>query len=204
MLKIGITGGIGSGKTIVCRVFEQLGVPVYPADEVARELTVSDEGIKLKIKEHFGSSIYSEYGNLNRKKLAEIVFNNEQALKKLNSIIHPAMRSHFSEWLRNLINNTKKPQPPYILKEAAILFESGAYKGVDAVISVTANKELKIKRTMERDGITRKEVEQRMKNQMSDEEKVKMSDYVINNDDSSLVIPQILKIHNKLTSLALL
>ncbi len=192
MLKVGITGGIGSGKTTVCRVFEQLGVPVYKADEVARELTDSDEGIKLKIKEHFGPAIYSEDDRLDRKKLAEIVFNDEQALKKLNSIIHPAMISHFSEWLTNL---SKESPSPYILKEAAILFESGAYKGVDAVISVTANKELKIKRTMERDGITRKEVEQRMKNQMSDEEKAGMSDYVINNDDSSLVIPQILKIH---------
>jgi len=200
MLKVGITGGIGSGKTIVCKVFEQLGVPVYSADAVARELVANDTRIKLKIKECFGSAIYSESGNLDRKKLAEIVFNDKQALEKLNSIVHPAVRSHFLDWLSGIERagqevEKNQSQPPYILKEAAIVFESGAHKDLDAVITVTATDELKIKRVMKRDAITRHEVEQRMKNQMSDEDKIGASDYVINNDDSSLVIPQIIKIH---------
>ncbi|MFH1320820.1 MAG: dephospho-CoA kinase [Bacteroidota bacterium] len=192
MFKVGVTGGIGSGKTIVCGVFEQLDVPVYSADSAAKNLITSDKNVTIKIKKLFGSKIYSKNGDLYTRKLAEIVFNDKKSLQKLNSIIHPAVKLHFSDWLKD---NT---QSSYIIKEAAILFESDSYKDLDAVIIVVAPIELKIKRVMERDGVSREAVMQRMKNQMSDQQKISISDYVIYNDGTRLLLPQILEIHDDL------
>lgn len=191
MLKIGITGGIGSGKTTVCRVFEILGIPVYYADDESKKILDNDSFVKAAILELFGNKILDEKGTIDRKKLAAFVFSQKEALEKLNTIIHPAVRLHFESWM-------KKQNAPYILKEAAILFESGAYKQVDKVILVTAPLELKLKRTMSRDNVSREEVLQRMHNQMSDGEKTKRSQYIINNDEQTLLILQVLRIHEDL------
>jgi dephospho-CoA kinase len=192
MIKIGITGGIGSGKTTVCRVFELLGVPVYNADDESKKIVDNNKEVKEKIVSAFGKDVLNENGFIDRKKLASYVFNNKQNLEKLNSIIHPVVGEQFEEWVK------KHQSCPYIIKEAAILFESGAYKQVDEVITVTSPLELKIKRAMSRDRITREQVEQRINNQMSDEEKIKRSKCVIVNDEQRLLIPQVLKIHEQL------
>lgn len=191
MLKLGITGGIGSGKTTVCRLFELLGISVYYADEESKKLLDEDKEVKDKVVSVFGNSILNDAQFIDRKKLAGIVFNNKEELEKLNAILHPAVGLHFENWL-------KKQNSPYILKEAAILFESGAYKQVDKVLTVVAPLELKIQRTMKRDGVSKEQVETRIKLQMSDEEKVKRSDFVITNNEQELLIPQVLALHNQL------
>lgn len=183
MLKIGITGGIGSGKTTVCRLFELLGVPVYYADDESKKLLTDDKAVKEQVLKLFGT--------IDRKQLAGIVFNDKQKLEQLNAILHPAVGLHFENWLN-------KQNTPYILKEAAILFESGAYKQVDKVLTIIAPLELKIQRTMKRDNVTKEEVERRMKLQMTDDEKVKRSDFVIKNNEQDLLIPQVLSLHTQL------
>ena len=195
MLKVGITGGIGCGKTTVCKVFELLGVPVYYADDEAKKLLDFDENVKKNILQTFGSSILNDTGIIDRKKLASFVFNNKEKLEKLNSIVHPAVNLHFEDWLKNYSSQK------YILKEAAILFESGAYKLVDKVIAVIAPIELKINRAMQRDKITREQVMQRMSNQMKDEEIIKRSQFFIHNDEQQLLIPQIISLHNQFMEL---
>ena len=192
MLKVGITGGIGCGKTTVCRVFELLGVPVYKADDEAKNILDSDADVKKNILKAFGNDVFTETGIINRKKLASLVFNDKVKLEELNSIVHPAVRDHFANWLK------KYPTQKYILKEAAILFESGAYKLVDKVIAVIAPEELKINRAMQRDKIAREQVIQRMSNQMKDEEIIKRSQFIIHNDEQQLLIPQIISLHNQL------
>ena len=192
MKSIGITGGIGSGKSTVCRVFELLGVPVYYADDAAKEL-LDDGKIIEELSGLFGNAILSGK-EIDKKALAELVFNDKEKLAKLNAVIHPAVGKHFEEWQK------QQGGSPYIIKEAAILFESNAYKQVDEVITVTAPVELRIKRAVQRLGITEEQVKERMNNQLSDEEKVKRSHYVIVNDEENLIIPQILKIHAELGS----
>lgn len=189
MIKVGITGGIGSGKTTVCKVFELLGVPVYYADIEAKQILDSNLEVKKKIITTFGNSVLNDEEKIDKKKLASLVFNNKENLEKLNSIVHPAVREHFENWLQQ--HSTQK----YILKEAAILFESGSYKLVDKVIAVVAPLELKISRTMQRDKVTQAEVELRISNQLNDDEKIKRSQFVIHNDEQQLLIPQILSIH---------
>lgn len=193
MLKLGITGGIGSGKTTVCRLFELLGIPVYYADDESKKLLDEDKLVKDQVIKTFGASIVNESGIIDRKKLAAIVFNNKEQLEKLNAILHPAVGQHFENWL-------KKQNTAYILKEAAILFESGAYKQVDKVVTVVAPLELKIQRTMKRDGVSQEEVERRMQLQMTDEEKIKRSDFIITNNEQELLIPQVLALHNQLVN----
>ncbi len=191
MLKIGITGGIGSGKSTVCKMFEIIGIPVFYADTESKKILYGDENIKQKILTAFGNSILDDAGLIDRKKLATIVFNNKAELENLNNILHPAVALHFENWV-------KQQNSAYVLKEAAILFESGAYKQVDNVIAIVAPLELKIKRTIGRDAITVEEVLARMKNQLTDEEKIKRSDFVIYNDEQQLLIPQVLKVHSLL------
>src|SRR6185295_2659899 len=157
MLKIGITGGIGSGKTTVCKLFELLGVPVYYADDASRELLISDPAIKNQIVTIFGENILDEDQRISRKKVAAHVFGNETELKKLNAIMHPAVALHFEKWLN------QKASFPYIIKEAAILFESGAYRQLDKVITIAAPEELRISRVIKRDDSKREEVLNRMK-----------------------------------------
>jgi len=195
MIKVGITGGIGSGKTTVCKIFELLGVPVYYADDEAKKFLDSNDEVKTGILKFFGSEVLNPEGEIDKKKLASLVFNNKEQLEKLNSIVHPAVRVNFEKWLKQ--HSSKK----YILEEAAILFESGAYKLMDKVIVVIAPIDLKLNRAMKRDKISKEEVEQRISNQISDEEKIKRSQFVIHNDEKQLMIPQILNIHEQLMKL---
>jgi dephospho-CoA kinase len=186
-IKIGITGGIGSGKTFICKIIEHLGYPVFYSDDVARSITETDDSVIDSIKKYFGEKIY--FGRkLNRKLLASIVFNDKSKLEMLNSIIHPAVASYFEEWCK--LNSHHK----LVFKEAAILFESGAYKKLDKNILVTAPLGIRIKRVMERDGVGEQAVKERVKNQMPEDEKIKHADFVIINDSEHLVVPQVVKI----------
>jgi dephospho-CoA kinase len=189
MLKIGITGGIGSGKTTVCRIFELLNVPIYYADEASKKLLVSDPGIKKEIVAVFGEEVLDEQQAISRKKIAERVFGNESELKKLNAIMHPAVALHFESWLKDHASQ------PYILKEAAIMFESGAYRQMDKIITVSAPEELRIARVLNRDVTTKEEIQRRIQAQLSEEERIKRSHYVIVNDEQQLVIPQVISLH---------
>jgi dephospho-CoA kinase len=192
MLKVGITGGIGSGKTLVCRVFELLKVPVYYADDEARKLINQHPIIQKQLKDCFGVEIYLHENALDRKKMAGIVFHDKTALKKLNSIVHPVVRQHFSQWLE------QHPNAPYVVQEAAILFESGLYKKLDEVIVVDAPLELRIQRVMQRDQVGREDVLARIQNQMPEKEKMALADFVIHNDGERLLLPQILSVHHRL------
>lgn len=189
MKVIGITGGIGSGKTTTCQIFEQLGVPVYYADVRAKQLMVEDP-LKSKVVQAFGERAYNN-GQLDRSYLAKEVFNSKEKLSVLNGIVHPAVGDDFDEWLEQ---NSKVP---YVLKEAAILFESGAYHAVDYTVLVIAPEDVRINRVMQRDGSTRDEVLQRMNNQWTQERKAKLADHIINNDGSHMLIPQVLELHQK-------
>ncbi len=195
MLKIGITGGIGSGKTTICKVFQLLGVSVYYADEEAKRLLDVNDEVKKCVIKTFGNEVTDSKGFIDRKILAALVFNDKENLEKLNNIVHPAVGKHFENWLKE--NQSAK----YILKEAAILFESNAYKVVDKIITVVAPLELKIHRAMQRDKTDRTTIEQRINNQISDEERIKKSQFVIHNDELQLLIPQIMDIHQQLMKL---
>ncbi|MBB6500034.1 dephospho-CoA kinase [Pedobacter cryoconitis] len=195
MLKIGITGGIGSGKSTVCRIFETLGIPVFYADTVAKEIMVTDPVLMEGISKTFGEESYTG-GKLNNKHIAGIVFNNKEELAKLNALVHPAVFRAFDTW-----EETISADVPYTLKEAALLFESGSYRLCDKNILVTAPKEVKIQRVMERDGASRAEVEARMDKQLGDEEKIKMADFLIRNEESQPVILQVLELHRQFINL---
>ncbi len=197
MMIVGITGGIGSGKTLVCTIFRQLGIPVYEADAEARKLFDTEPAILEKIKKEFSEDVFDKKEKLDRQKLSALVFSDTSALKKLNKIVHPFVISHFEEWI------SQHQTSPYILKEAAILFESGTDKDCNKIITISAPVELRIQRTMQRDKRTKEEVEQIIKQQWSDEEKIKRSDFVIVNDDQQLVIPQVLDIHGQLVLLTI-
>jgi dephospho-CoA kinase len=190
MLKIGVTGGIGSGKSIICQVFELLGIPVFYADAEAKKLMLEDEKLKSAISNTFGAASYLADGNLNRTYLAKIVFNDENQLAKLNKLVHPAVFKAFKQW-------AESQTAAYVVKEAALLFESGSYRLCDKNILVTAPEALKIARIIRRDHITEEEVRARMARQMSDEEKLPMADIVLENDEQKLLIPQILKLHEQ-------
>ena len=192
MLKIGLTGGIGSGKSTVAKIFETLGVPVYNADEEAKKMMKSDEELKASLINNFGAETYKD-GLLDRKYLAAIVFNDDHKLELLNSLIHPATIRDASEWI-------KKQKSPYVIKEAALIFEAGAADMLDMIIGVSAPHELRIKRVMNRDGVSREEVLKRMSSQLDDEVKMKRCDFVITNDEKSLIIPQVLSLHSQFIS----
>ncbi|WP_316846684.1 dephospho-CoA kinase [Pedobacter psychrodurus] len=197
MYKVGITGGIGSGKTTACRVFEVLGIPVFYADTVAKEIMCKDAVLVDGVKSAFGAASYSEDGKLNNKHIAGIVFNNEEALAQLNALVHPAVFRAFDAWEATIPSTV-----PYTLKEAAILFESGSYKLCDTTILVTAPYEIKIKRLMQRDGVTEEQVKARMDKQLSDEEKAKLADHFIVNDEQQSIIEQVLSLHQGFLKLA--
>jgi dephospho-CoA kinase len=189
MLKIGLTGGIGSGKSTVARIFETLGIPVYYADDAARRIMNNDKELKAVLVKHFGEETYQE-DQLNRSYLASVVFNNKEKLELLNSLTHPATIRDANRWIQEQTS-------PYIIKEAALLFESGADKYLDQVIGVDAPLDLRIRRTMDRDRITRDEVLQRINRQMNEEEKIKRCDFIVYNNEQQLVIPQVLKLHEE-------
>lgn len=189
MLKIGITGGIGSGKTTVAKIFEVIDIPVYYADDAARHLMNTNEELKAQIKAAFGEESYTD-GKLNRKYLASIVFNSPEKLNLLNSLIHPATLADAARWM-------SQQSSPYILKEAALLFESGSNKDLDYVIGVTAPLALRLQRVISRDHVSKAEVLQRMSSQMDEEEKMKRCDFIIFNDETRPVIPQVLELDKK-------
>jgi len=190
MLKIGITGNIGSGKTTVSKIFEVLGIPVFYADDEAKKVMVNDAILIDELKQAFGAQSYFEDGSLNRKHIASIVFNNEAELKKLNAIVHPAVFRAFDSWVPRFKN------APYVLKEAALLFESSSYKMCDKSIMVTAPLELRIERVMLRDGFSRDEILNREARQFSEKKKLQLANYAVKNDNTELVIPQVLALHN--------
>src|ERR1700744_1221376 len=196
MVKIGITGNIGGGKTTVSKIFEILHVPVFYADDAAKKVMVEDQILIDELKTTFGTEAYFSDGSLNRKYIADIVFNNEVQLTKLNAIVHPAVFRAFDAWTATIKN------APYVMKEAALLFESTSYKMCDYSVMVTAPLELRIQRVMARSGLTREEVESRNARQFSEEKKTEFADYVIRNNDTELVIPQVLELHRQFLNLA--
>jgi dephospho-CoA kinase len=194
MLKVGITGGIGSGKTTVARVFEVLGIPVYYADKETRRLMDADPEIRKQIISAFGQESYTAEG-LNRKYIAQIVFNQPKQLERLNSITHPVSIQDAAEW-------SARQSSPYTLKEAALIFESGSASQLDFVIGVYAPEPLRIKRVMDRDGLSAPEVKARIARQIDETIKMKLCDAVIRNDDQEMVIPQVLDLHQLLLTKA--
>jgi len=192
MKVIGITGGIGSGKTTVCRIFEQLGVPVYYADDRAKMLMNTSATLREGIITEFGSEAYTDQG-LNRAYLAGLVFSTPERLAKLNALVHPAVADDFDEWVE------QHAKEPYVMKEAAILFESGAYQGVDITVLVIAPEDIRIERVVGRDGVMPDDVRKRLANQWTQERKAKLADHIINNDGFHLLIPQVLELHRKFT-----
>ena len=193
-MKIGITGGIGSGKSTVCKIFEVLGIPVYYADDRAKWLMNNDKKLIEGVKSVFGNEAYHD-GTLNRPFIADIVFNDKSKLAELNALVHPAVFQDGVAW------NEANANAPYTLKEAAILFESGSYLTVDKIITVFTPKEIRIKRVLMRDDTTREAIEARMDKQMPEEEKIERSDFVIHNDDEHSLIEQVLKIHTEILNL---
>ncbi len=191
MLKVGVTGGIGSGKTTVCKVFELLGIPVFYADDVAKSIMHTDQVLKTDILNTFGESAYTKEGTLNRSYISSLVFNNKLELEKLNSLVHPAVFRAFDNWL------LEQKDAPYVIKEAALLYESDSYKMCDESILVIAPTETKISRVKVRDGFSDEDVKLRMNRQFSDEIKIKFADHILNNDETELLIPKIIQLHQQ-------
>lgn len=186
---VGVTGGIGSGKSTVCRVFSTLGIPIYDADANAKKLMIHDKDLILSVKSSFGKKAYGTDGSLNRDYLAKTVFSDPIKLSKLNELVHPAVAKDFESWAFS--QNTK-----YIIKEAALLIESGSYKKLDTLINVSTPTELRIKRIKQRDSFrTEEEIHKIINNQLSEQERKDKSDFVIKNDETELLISQILKLH---------
>ena len=194
MLKIGLTGGIGSGKSTVAKIFEVLGIPVYYADDAAKRLMNEDEHLKHSIIKYFGEESYIN-NVLNRAFISKQVFNNAEKLAALNSFVHPATINDGEQWMN-------KQKTPYAIKEAALIFESNIHQKLDYIIGVSAPEELRIARTTHRDVITREEVIKRIKNQMDENKKMELCDYIIYNDEQQSIITQTTLLHNQLLQLA--
>jgi dephospho-CoA kinase len=192
--RLGVTGGIGSGKTTVCRIFRVLGVPVFVADAAAREVMNNDPGIRDRINSIAGKDLYSG-GELDRMELARLIFNRPEMLKSVNAVVHPVVLQIFSKW-------ADESDAPYVIMEAAVLFESKADSYVDRVVSISAPVEERIARVMGRNELSREQVIERIKNQLEDDEREEQSYYVINNADNEMIIPEILKIHEDMIRLA--
>jgi dephospho-CoA kinase len=195
-LQIGITGGIGSGKSLVCKIFHILGAPVYDADSRAKDLMTTDGILVLAIKKEFGELSYHHDGTLDRKYLGDRVFNRKEELAKLNALVHPRVAADYQQW--------RSVQTfPYVLKEAALLFESDSYKSLDKIIVVSAPADIRFKRVQARDKQrTADQIRSIMLNQLPDEAKLERADFVISNDDTHPVIPQVLELHRRFLSLA--
>lgn len=192
-LKLGVTGGIGSGKTTVCKVFAVLGIPVFSADTEAKRIQDSDRDLQIKINSLAGKDLFAS-GKLDRTEMAKLIFRDSDLLAKVNSIVHPAVFEYFREWL-------KKQDSPYAVMEAAILFESGAYRMMDRIVTVVTPMEERIERLVKGNKLTREQVTERIKNQIDDESRIKRSDYVIFNSENDIIIPAILGIHSEMLKL---
>lgn len=194
MMRVGLTGGIGSGKTTVGRVFRAMGIPVFEADAEGRRLMAQDTALQRSIVERFGAAVVNENG-IDRAALAGIVFQDTEALKALNALIHPAVRGAFDRWAR-------EQRAPYVMMEAAVLAESGGHRTLDAIVVVSAPEPIRIRRVMQRDGVPEEAVRARLANQVSEAERLAIADHMIHNDDSRLVIPQVLEVHAALLKFA--
>lgn len=190
MLKIGITGGIGSGKTTICKIFEVLGIPVFYADAAARELMTEDALLIKGVKDTFGQDSYFADGSLNNRHIAAIVFNDTAELDKLNALVHPAVFRAFDSWINQIPQKT-----PYVLKEAALLFESGSYKMCNQNILVIAPEALKLERVTKRDSVSVEQVRARMDKQFTDEQKMQLADHIIYNNEQTSLIAQVTALH---------
>lgn len=198
MLHLGITGGIGSGKTTVCKIFETLGIPIYYADERARALMIEDPALKAEIIQLLGAEAYLSNGELNRKWVASQVFNKPEKLKQLNGLVHPAVARDGLLWQAE----QEKGDAPFSLKEAALLYESGSHLFLYKIIVVSAPEKVRIQRVISRDGATEAEVRSRMDKQMPEQEKVERADYVIDNSGKQALIPQVMSLYKDLKALA--
>jgi dephospho-CoA kinase len=187
-MKLGVTGGIGSGKTSVCRVFAVLGIPVFSTDPEAKKIMENDESVVRRINSIAGRNLYIN-GKLNRSELASLIFNDNNLLHKVNSLIHPIVFQHFRLW-------EAEQNAPYVIMEAAVLFESGGSKLVDRIATVVAPMEERVARVIQRNSLSREQVMERMQNQIDDELRIRQSDYVIHNSENDMIIPAILEIHN--------
>ena len=190
-LTVGITGGIGSGKSIICEIFRLLNVPVFEADLEAKKLIHSNSVIKAGLIDLFGEAIYTSDGSVDRKELAKLIFNDENQLDKVNELVHPIVRGEFKNWL-------EKQSAPYIIHEAAILFESGFYQMMDYTILVSAPEDVRIERVSKRDKITPEQVKERIQKQWTDEQKRKLATLEIKNDNKELIIPQLIEIDKQI------
>lgn len=189
MLKIGLTGGMGSGKTTISKIFAVLGIPVFYADDIAKSIMNEDEGLKQRVTGLFGNEAYA-HGSLNRKYIADIVFNDKYKLEQLNALVHPVTLAAADKWMN-------KQTAPYAIKEAALMFEAGAAAQLDYVIGVYAPQHLRVQRVMHRNNAQREEVLARMNNQVDETIKMKLCDFVIINDEQQAVLPQVLILHHK-------
>ncbi len=194
MIQVGITGGIGSGKTTVCLLFQTLGIPIYDADAAAKRLMTKDPELKKQITVMFGEEAYVD-AELNRVLISKLVFGNKHLLDQLNNLVHPAVAQDTEKWIIG-------QKAPYVIKEAALLIESGSYNKLDKLIVISAPEELRIQRVMDRNQITRAEVQARIQNQLPEAKKLEMADYIILNDGENTLLPQVLTIHRALLKLA--
>ncbi|HZY79237.1 MAG TPA: dephospho-CoA kinase [Cyclobacteriaceae bacterium] len=189
-LQIGITGGIGSGKSLVCKIFQSLGIPVYDADSRAKVLMTTDGILISGIKKEFGNLSYHTDGTLNRKHISEAAFGHPEKLRALDALVHPRVAENYSQWVGEQSSR-------YVIKEAALLFEAGSYRTLDKIIVVSAPEHLRVKRVMARDPHRSEQtIREIIRSQMSDSEKVSKADFIVTNDESELVIPQVLKLHS--------
>lgn len=195
MLKIGITGGMGSGKTTVCKVFEQLGIPVYYADAQAKLLMAQDKELIAGIKQQFGEESYLLDGSLNRSFIAQKAFSDATQTAKLNALVHPAVYNDFERWAQGW-----EGKKPYVLKEAALMFESESYKQCDYIILVVAKQHLKMSRIKMRDGLDESQILARMDKQWTDAQKLELADFILYNEEDKSVIEQVLAFHTQFTA----
>jgi len=195
MLKIGLTGGIGSGKSFIAEIFKKLNIPVYISDIEAKKLMIKNAKIKEQLITLLGNSTYYQNGELNRQFVAKKIFGSNELVAKINSIVHPVVREDFNQW-------AEEQDAPYVLQESAILFEIGANKILDKMILVTAPLDLRIKRVMERDHSSAEEINKRMENQWKQEKKIELADFIINNNGENMLLPQVLAVHEKIFKLA--
>lgn len=196
MKKIGITGGIGSGKSTACRIFETLGIPVYDADTQAKKIMITDMAVKSQIRDLLGKDAYYRNGKLNKEFVSSKIFSNKYLLEGISQIVHPAVNNESLRWME--VHKLDK-MIPYVIKEAALLIESGSYKALDKLIVVTCPEDIRIQRVMERDKLTYEEVKRKVDVQMPETEKLRFADFIIVNDGITSLIQQVRTIHMQLT-----